>query len=161
MLETKLLSLSKRQDYKRKMNMTNIPATNCYVTNYSQIQGLNTIISFCSPLRGSGIQGRPSRMVLPEVSHTIVFRCLCAQLSEPQLGWTSTMAHSQVWQGILAVSWECTWGSTDYLHLASPCGLGFSQHGGWVPTGRVCRAGIQRELGRGFNPFSDKDLEIT
>lgn len=44
------------------------------------------------------------------------------------------MAHSHGQHLVLAGTWELTWAcQLVSLHRASPCGLGISQHGKWVP----------------------------
>ena len=49
------------------------------------------------------------------------------------LNYMSKMTHPHGWQLILAVSWEFSWAcQPDCQHVASPCGLGFSQRGGFV-----------------------------
>lgn len=63
--------------------------------------------------------------------------------------------HSQVWhQGWdplkTGLSYDC---HLEHLHMASPCGLGFLQHGAWVlkrsaPRESIPREGIPRNLGR-------------
>lgn len=61
-------------------------------------------------------------------------------LSVPQLGagiiWTLLHAHFWFlsWDDCKAdLSWDC---QLECVHVASPCGLGFLQHGSWVPRGR-------------------------
>ena len=53
-----------------------------------------------------------------------------------------------------------------HVHVASQCELGFSQHGCWVPSGRVLRGTSQRtnipkEPGENFLAFTDLILGIT